>query len=352
MSTRFKNTSTGIWKDFSAVGTKWRFDVYGVTPKVIQGTLEELICEAYSGVNNSGNLSASTELFTCELAGTVDVVTIGSIDSTLENLESTLYGTFVENYIIGVLEKLQCTGYANMGLECTLEPLVFEAQSLFGASITATFDYIDLTFDGNATFVSFEPLLKKLGVTLHAGASLNLEFKEPYMSSQAFIQLQGDIHAQMSLLTFESYSGHAIVAALNPIGFYASANNPIFGTLSLKTQNFTCSMVATTQSVNSLLADLRQLTHRASGIQINPGEEPTLLGTLKTFQAELVGINGLVADLEADFNKFVAELVAGSVSYNKLIGVLETFEMTSISFTGTGIDPTDCEPYKTLEFGD
>lgn len=355
MSTYFKNTATGIWKNFNAPGRTWRFDIYGVTPKAIEGSLEEFTCEAISaGDDRTATLQCTTEQLEANLhavGGGVDDRN-ANLESTLANFTCDIQSGFYRNDVEATLEKLIFEGISSMGLDADLELFSCNMQSLFGASVSATIELIDLTAVGDSTFVSLEPLLKRLGAEMFTGVSVELELEPFKGDGLGFIENQGDLEANLKHLTFQATSGHGIIASLNPIGYTSEGSTPIFGTLNIKTSNFTCSMSATTASLNSLLAILRRLSHRASGTQVNPGEETTLLGTLKKYDAQLTGSNGSVADLEGSFRNFAAELTGTTESDDHLTALLEELTMTAISFTGTGLeDPGDCEPAATLEFG-
>lgn len=328
-------------------------DKYETITCTLEASLEPLTAELIAAEGSVSELVSELVPLTCVIDASFTPAEIhATLDGALQEFVYTSQGTFIENYIRSTLEKLLCEGYANMGLEASLELFSCNMQSLFGASISATLEEIDLIADGNSTYVSLEPLFKRLTGEMFSGIDLDIEFEVFQGSGRAFIEVQGDMEAHIQRLTFESYSGQALIAKLMPIGFSGSASTPIFGTLNIRSANFTCSMSATTHSVNSLLADLRKLTLRASGTSEGVGGANQLLGTLKKHQAVLTGINGRVADLEGEFKNFLADFHATPEEINNLEAILKELTMTAISFTGTGIgDPGDCEPVATLEFG-
>jgi len=347
MSTpRYKNTSGAIWADLLTPATKWRFDTYGVTPKIIEGTLEYLTMEAVSGIDTNGDVSASLEQLTANWTGTNEEVISGNVDCTLEYITCDMQGKFVENWIDCQLENLQCEGWGNMGLECTFEYMSCTMDSMFGASIEGSLDELDLL--GVATYCKADliPLLQRLDVEMHSGVEMVITFQKPTMSGQGFQNIEGELQGALQYITFQASSGAYVVAEFESIGFTGIGIVPILGHLNIQTRSLTCTMQATTESIDTLITSLQALRMvGAATSYTTEGIGANLVATMRNMGAVITGINGQVCDLEGTLPRLLAEMTTPPEGYSleaQLEFITAQFEVNEVSMEAS-IKPLTAE---------
>lgn len=415
-TTRFKNTSNATWTTLKTIDTEWKFDIYGVTPKILEGMFEQFECEMLSGIypgdidttleeltcvmsgysgdqdDRTGDIDASLqnltceihagedldctlEYFTLEMVGTVHQLLTGDIDATLENFTYVSVGDFWINklgptfeyltfeaittytLIDAQLEYFQMEGYMANGISASLEPLTIEAWSLYGASISGTLQNFTISLTGETNYVAFEPKLKRITAAMYSGAHIGAELSNLQADIQAIMVSHGELDAVLRRLQLSSSSGAYIRATLPKYTLDIAGTTPVKVELVLETRKLQCTILATTETVESLLGTLRRMSLRMGGTQENPADIDLLEATLKKLQANITGISGQTAYLEGDLRKFAADFTATMESIDGFDATLEEFTLTMRAYSseyigGVLFDPSeDCEPFETLEFG-
>lgn len=398
-TTRFKNTSNATWKTLRTIDTEWKFDIYGVTPKVIEGLLEELQFVSYSGYlfgdilatlenltyvstgfsgdadDRSGDIEASFENFTCEMSGTFLEASKGDIETTLENFTLEMVGDFWVNklaptlqefifesitaysYIDTSLEYFTMEGHMASNIEASLAEFTCTMDSLFGASISGILQEFIITTSGDTNYVVLEPKLNRITAAMYSGAHADITLKRLQSDIRGSIVLQGDLKAVLRRMLFSSTAGIIMQVTLPYMDFDIQGTTPVITELTLETRTLKCTMHGAAETIESLLVTMRRLTMRAYGTQANPGDETTLEDTLKRLQITISGIQGYPGEFTGTLRDFIADFTASVESIDDFTMTLEELMLTmraySSEFSGGIIyDPTeDCEPFDTLEYG-
>jgi len=430
MSTRFKNTSNATWADFNTTGKLWRFDTVGITPTTIDCTIENLECEISSGLSNYGSLSCTfeyltasctgtneepaytdidctIEYITCDMQGSVIEPSIGSVDCALEEITCVMQGKYVENWIDCQLEKLYCEGWGNMGLESTFEYISCTMDSMFGASIEGSLSELELLGVAKYCKADLKPLLQRLDVEMHSGVEMIITLQKPTMSGQGSLNIEGELQGALQYITFQASSGAYVVAEFESIGFTGIGVVPILGRLNIQTRSLSCTMQATTESIDTLVTSLQALRMVGAATSYKTeGIGASLVATMRSMGAVITGVNGQVCDLEGTLPKLLAEMttppegysleahlefitaqlevnevsmeasikpltaeltskydhlttqlmdITGTLTgsylgYNNLTIELEELLMTAYSFAVIPPDGETCEPYETLKY--
>ena len=316
MSTpKFKNTSGAIWADLLTPATKWRFDTYGVTPKIIECTFEPLECVMaqtpptfISGV--AAVVSTTPDDVTLTVTQRVDITGTAAItSSTPDNVELRINW----NEIDCQFEYLICEGQGNMGLDCTFEFMTCGMDSLFGADIEGSFQELDMLGTLRYCKSDLKPLFQKLDCDVYAGCEMYLTFNKLSMTGQGFINLEGEIQAATQVMTFESHAGGYLVAEFDAIDFIGQATVPLLGRINIQTRSFQCEMWATTESIDVLVASFRKMTMTgAATTSATIGTGGDLVATMRNMEAVITGIQGQVCDLEVTLPKLLAEMLSGT----------------------------------------
>ena len=404
MSSRFKNTTGAFWKTLVTPATEWLFDTQGVTPKFLECTLEYLECE----MGSYRSLVASLEYLEC--TGVAYNGPTGNLDCDIDYLTCVMQGTFIPPItgdIEAQLEYLIFEGTIMNSLESTFEYMTCGMDSLFGADIEGSFKELDLLGVARHCKTDLLPLLKKLDCEMYSGVEVVITLEKPQMTGRLFQNIEGEMQSAFQTMTFEARSGAYLMTEFESIGFTGQASIPILGHLNIQTRSLQCEMLATTESVDILIATLRSLTMTgAATASTTIGTDGDIVATMKRMEAVITGINGQVCDLEGTIPKLIAEMLSGTdeaniaatlelmttqfevnevsmeasfkpltaeftskfdhltASLKPITGVLTGYEtsqnhlviefqdltLTMFSFTLTPPDGETCEPYKTLEY--
>lgn len=315
------------------------------------------------------------EDFVLEIEGHFAPLLFGDIDIEFENdfelemlgryyqisLEPKLYEFDYASYsgasIDAHLSLFQMEGDMAASVEATLENFTCTMDSMFGASVVGTLNEFSLVASGASNYVAFEPELKRLTAAMYSGAHFSAKAPVFQFSSFGQIITQGNLDTTLRRMLFNSNSGALIQATLPSIDVTILGTTPVKTELTLETKTLKCTIHATSEAVETLLATLRQLTLRISASQVNPGDELVLEATLKKLQATITGVQGYPGELEGSLRDFVVDFTATMESIDGLTVTLEEFTLamrayTSESSGGIILDPSeDCEPFETLEFG-
>lgn len=422
-TTRFKNTSNATWKTLKTINTEWKFDIYGVTPKVIEGELEEFQMVSYGGgpfgfmdstlepltmegVATNGDVddrygSIDVEFendfelvmggsqlnplfgdidiefeedFVLEMEGAFAPLLYGDISATLLELTCEMQAHFFENELGPTLYPFdyasysgasmdahlplfQMEGYMAANIEASLENFTCTMDSLFGASVKGTLQEFSLIASGATNYIAFEPNLGRITAAMYSGAHFKSDVPVFQFTSQGQIINQGNLKATLRQMLFSSQSGAIIRATLPKFELSMLGITPVKTELTLETRTLKCTIHATSDAVESLLATLRQLTLRIEGSQVNPGDETTLEATLKRLQATITGVQGYPGKLKGSLRDFVANFTATMESIDSLTATLEIFTLVMRAYTSESIGgiifdaSEDCEPFETIEYG-
>jgi len=414
-TTRFKNTSNATWKTLKTIDTEWKFDIYGVTPKVIEASLEELQMVGYgggpfgfmdstlesltmSGVAITGDIDdrygqidiefqndfeltmGGTFLepsigdididfqndFELEINGHFAPLLFGDISATLLELTCEMQGRFYENSVEPTLypfdyasysgasmdahlQLFQMEGHMAASIQASLENFTCTMDSLFGASITGTLNEFSLITTGATNYVAFEPKLGRITAAMYSGAELGAKVPIFEFTSHGQIINQGNLKATLRKMLLSSYTGVIIQATIPRLEMDMFGTVPVETELTLETRTLKCTIHATSEAVEFLLATLRQLNLRMNGSQVNPGDEVILEDTLKRLQATITGVQGYPGGLKGSLRDFTAEFTATMESIDSLTTTLEIFTLVMRAYIDDELE--NCEPFETLEYG-
>jgi hypothetical protein len=298
-----------------------------------------------------GDISAELLEFTCNMQGRFYEISLEPI------LYPFNYASYSGASMDAHLSFFQMEGYMAADIQASLENFTCTMDSLFGASISGTLNEFSLIASGATNYIALQPRLGRITAAMYSGAQLNTKVPVFNFTSQGQIINQGNLDTTLRRMLFESYSGAIIQAVVPKVELSMLGDVPVKTQLTLETRTLKCTIYATSDAVESLLATLRQLTLRMNGTQVNPGDEITLEATLKRLQATITAVQGYPAELEGSLRDFVADFTATMESIDNLTATLETFTLamrayTSESSGGIIFDASeDCEPFETIEFG-
>jgi hypothetical protein len=222
-------------------------------------------------------------------------------------------------------------------------------DSLFGASVEGTFQEFSLIASGATNYIAFEPKLGRITAAMYSGAHFDTKIPVFQFTSYGQIINQGNLEATLRRMLFTSHSGVIIRATLPKLQLSMLGTTPVKTELTLETRTLKCTIHATSDAVESLLATLRQLILRMNGSQVNPGDETTLEATLKRLQATITGVQGYPGELKGSLRDFVANFTATMESIDDLTATLETFTLVMKAYSDDELE--NCEPFETLEYG-
>ena len=348
MPTKFTDTPSAKWANLGNVGTIWKWDTIGVTPKALAGSFEYFTCLAYSGIDSSGSIEGLFENFECSAEASFQEDTISDIAGSFEFFECSARGTYVENWIYGSFEYCICEGYANMGIEGSFEYYTCEVQSPFGASVEGSFKELELYSTGNSTYVDLTAALNEYRVSGHAGASLEGLFKLLKAEGAAFHEIRASVAGSFKLYEAQLESGGHVVASLENLRVQAVAENPIQASLVGLIELVECRAKGSTGYIAHVRGSFRHLALVGTGTLEDPSKLSALTGALESFEIRATSISGLLASIDGEFQKILCTVSGGLTFEPFLIGSFKPYTMLAQARENSDT----CEPYRTLEFSE
>lgn len=243
MSSKFVNSSSGVWKESNSVGSIWKWDTQGFIPNTASLELSLLQFEAYDVVtvhadaslvlehielNSQGcynPISSELQLQPLELTGTLSSGNQISADLVLPFISLKSHGTQVNNYALFEFEPLELEGYSGMEGSLVLEPL--SLQSFEALDNTGNLTLEPLEFEGGVRLSNNHGKLtfQKLLMEGYSGGRVELVF--PKIEVEGFSQNPVSCHGVLHLpyLRYSAVSGSIGNLELLPFLLESSITN-------------------------------------------------------------------------------------------------------------------------------
>lgn len=345
MSSIFKDTTNGLWQDVTTHRIRWRFDKYGITPKV-------MICDHDSSIYD---LYDTIELFTGTFTEPDDGSRTGDIDCDHETAIYDLYDDielFTATYedapdldtsgdIEASFEEFGLFMHSGLHMGLTMEPWLFQSYfNIEGEDMDSMFfEPFRAEMYGDHTYVSMELEFEPFESGLYMGTAMILTLEDWTMDFHGVTGYTGAIDLTMRRFEFAATGGRPayIDLSFENFGFAGEANSGITASMSLVFRMADLVMGGNSDIVGSINAsfDIFRFVFRTVGY--SSGAVGNMHLVFRLPEINMKGIKGIDGDLQPNSIPFTIQMSGYSDGPNALELVFEEPEM------GSSLEEEDCD---------